>query len=264
MFDKDRLFQPKDEFKQTAAEKIVADIILRQNSPRPNPFTQDVLRIPSTHEIAPVPPFYREKKPTVQVLGTENLVWSWNYRDLKGECTHRNCRSEVRFYAAKPLGHVFFFDIDEKVWENKVDAIRELRLVLFPFDVSHFILTETVKGFHLWILDIREHKTEWYSLFRTLKHNYESDYEFGGQWILRLGRKQKKPEPFFYGHAVNPDCKWKQISEAHLTLLNRYATMPKLVNYYINQTNCLVKTFARQVLYHSFDVHGVKIDEERF
>lgn len=230
--------------------------------------------IDSEHEIAPIPPFYREKKVTIQVLGTESLVWDWDDRDMIGECTHRNCRSSVRFFANKPLGHIFFFDIDEKPYKNVNDLIEELRLVIFTFGFSHFILTETTKGFHIWICEIRKQKIDFYSLFRTLQSMYVTDYEFHGQWILRLGNKQEKEPPKYVAMRTSEEIAEEssshilslvpQISMAHLTLLNKYAGMPKYVNHLLGKYFVNRPTFARQVLYHSFDTHGVKIDDTRF
>jgi hypothetical protein len=222
------------------------------------------VKIPSGFEIGTIPPFYREKKATQQVLGVENLVWDWNQRDMVGQCTKRNCNADVRFYASKPLGHIFFFDIDEKEENYPLYVYEELKTIIGHYGFSHFLLTETTKGYHIWIVEIRANKIDYFPLFQTLKKRYKSDYEFGGQWILRLGVKPDKPAPDFKAVAFIRENGNKQLSRGHLTLLRTYAKMPLSIITKLAEFNTLQSTFARQVVYHTFDVHNNKINDRRF
>jgi len=221
------------------------------------PNYRNVLYIPTGFKIVPVPPFYREEMKTVQVLGVENSCWDWGDRHLTGQCSHRNCKSGVRFYASKPIGHTFFFDIDSRE-KNIIQIVKE---IVFFHGFSHFIITKTAKGFHIWICEITQQKMAFFELFNNLKRHFDSDYEFHGQWVLRLGGKQLKTPPRYFTHGINRKVFGRPISNAHLVLLKRYAKVPARVIQKIVKNQIRVKTFAKQVLYHSFKELWPKLDD---
>lgn len=208
--------------------------------------------IDSDHEISQVPPFYRQKKKTIAVLGAENLCWLMSETDDVGQCTNRNCRSSVHFYARKPIGYVFFFDIDEREDIDKV--LNFLDETAIEFGVSHFILTETTKGFHVWSADIKPHKAGWNEVFQRFKKRFESDYEYMSQWILRLGAKKRNPSPRYIGSGIYSDHHETEVSLSHLLLLQRYAGLPDSILNLIIQSTRPVNTFSRQVIYHSWKI----------
>lgn len=218
---------------------------------------RNFLYIPTGFEIANIAPYYRKKHGTIRVLGTESLCWRWSDRKLEGECTNRNCRSSVHFYATKPIGHVLFFDIDTR----EKDVVQKVKEIVFFHGFSHFILTKTARGYHIWICEIVKEKIAFFELFMNLKRQFGSDYVFHGQWILRLGKKQLKKPPRYFAHGINREITNRPISLAHLTLLRGYAKLPNKISQKIVKNQIPVETFARQVLYHSLKELWAKRDD---
>lgn len=210
-----------------------------------------------SYQIFPRAPFYRERKDVVAVLGIESGVWLYNTTSHRGYCNALNCNKPVTFITQKPIGHVFFFDIDELISTKELHTILET--VMYEYDISHFVMTQTNKGYHVWSTEIRPQKVGWYQVFRNLKNVLASDYEFNAQWILRIGSKGSSPPPDVIGFLENEEISNIQISLGHIAILKNYGNMPKIEQELRLEENnhILLNTYARLVQYKSWDVDKI-------
>lgn len=215
-------------------------------------FYQAIALVQEGFIIAPVPPFYREKHDEIAVLGVENRVWLMKDASVKGQCSNPVCLSKAHFFDGECYGHVFFYDIDEKVSLDHLAII--LNGLMEEFQVSNFIITETTKGYHIWSLDIRKNKVAWFPLFKALNHLYPSDYEFMGQWILRLGSKRQAKPPKVVEIIINHHSVIAQISLAHLSILMSYAGLLPKDAKRLKEASIRTNSFAKMVIYHSWKI----------
>ncbi len=200
------------------------------------------------YRIFPRAPFYREYKKTIAILGIESGVWMYNRTADRGYCNALNCNKPVTFITQKPIGHVFFFDIDEKISYKELTILLEA--IMYEQNISHFIITETTKGYHVWSTEIKNQKIAWFPVFLNLKYATNSDYEFNSQWILRIGRKGNRTPPRYIGSMVNEEILRARCSNGHLAILRNYAYMSsKVIPEHLH-----MNTYARLVQYKSWDV----------
>ncbi len=121
---------------------------------------------------------------------------------------------------------------------------------MYEYNVSHFIITQTTKGYHVWSTEIRPQKVSWFPVFLNLKKATPSDYEFNSQWILRVGCKGNRSPPYYIGSMTNEEIIRERVSNGHLAILKAYAKMPSNVG----SEHLRLNTYARLVQYKSWDV----------
>jgi len=175
------------------------------------------LRIPSNWQINPFAPFLRPKIPyTVKNESKGKSIMVKGVKSLAKDSITK-----------KQLGYCFFFDIDKKVDEDLLFSVLESLCIVH--NLTHLIVTETLKGYHIWCLEFKKHKVGWFGLFMNLKHIYNSDYEFMSDWILRIGDKPNNPAPKFMEIVFNDPHYFPKMSDGHLLILHGYAKLPHRV-----------------------------------
>lgn len=204
--------------------------------------SRTTFEIPVDWQINPFPPFLRPKIPfTIK-----------NESDGK-YCMVKGVKAEVLDATTKKkLGYCFFFDIDHKVHEEGL--MIELETLMYAHNISHLVVTETKKGYHIWCLEYKKHKIGWHTLFMDLKRLHGTDYEFLSDWILRIGSKPNNPAPKFLWMVTNHDkMEETYISTAHALILNRSAEMSSRLYLDLQYHYNLVNTFATLLEYRSWN-----------
>ena len=161
-------------------------------------------------------------------------------------------RSDVYDWIKKiKIGHVFFMDIDEQI---DLDAhLHELGNMIEEFGMSSLIIYQTQNGYHLICPDIRKYKANWFEPFMAFKDKFDSDYEYGHNWILRLSNKGKSAPPFFADVIYNPHEINTNISSAHLTIYKELAGLPVQVSRLLYITENKISTYAGLVKYKTWN-----------
>ena len=91
------------------------------------------------------------------------------------------------------------------------------------------MLFETKRGYHVICFDIERFKVSYFPVYRYFHVIYNVDFEYGHNWILRLGKKGKLPAPKFIACFVNDKAKNKNYSVTHLEYYVRFCGVPMFV-----------------------------------
>lgn len=187
----------------------------------------------------------------IQVLGVFNWCWMWPSEAASYICNNVNCGSKATHLKSNRLGHTFFYDIDECLYSNSY--LREVLLpIMDKHEVGHVIVTSTEFGYHLWSMEIRANKIDWFPFFRDCQKAFPSDYEFLSDWILRIGNKSNKAAPHFAMAITNLKDDGRPISAGHIAILCHYAKLPQNIAHLLAKDNKEENTYVQLVNYQSW------------